>query len=719
MTRRAWVIGAVVLLASACARDPKQAAAKFVASGDAFVARQQFKEATIEYRNALERQPRDAAIEVKLAHAYEQAKDVPAAYRHYLRATELDERRIDARAWLAEFLVRNGQFDEARRHARAVLEIDPKQVQALIVLASAEAAMRDRGAALEWVQKALAIDPSSATAHSLLGALELGAGDRARAKAAFVKATELAPSSPDAWIALAQFDVATGEFAAAEKALTKALDVASDKAGVHRLIAMFDVGVGRAAEAEPHLKQVAEAGASGRILLADYYAAAARNSEALAELDRVVADKTAPRETVALAHLRRAAVRHTTGERDKAHQELARLFDNDQLGADAHVLKAQLIMRERGDLGEALTHAREAMTRRPNDPAVLYVLATVHLARGDLAEAEAPLRRARDAAPQSPMIELQLGRLLLAKGDYRGAGESAKRVLASAPSAEAVALQAQAARLSGDLPRARQIVNAALAAAPSATALYAELGDVELAARRPDAARAAYERALAAKENTPRARRGLIAADLAAKRTADADARIRQWSADAPSAPDLPLLAATVHLSAGNQQAALADYERAAAANPRSAGVFTAIGMLKAEGGDRPGAQSAYERALQLDADDGVAANNLAWIYAAQDRTGEALGLAQVAHKALAGKPAALDTLGWMYYLQNSAAAGIPFLSRAADADPRNAVYRYHLGAALLKANQRERGRRELQQALVLSTAFDGAGDAKRLLNER
>jgi len=292
-------------------------------------------------------------------------------------------------------------------------------------------------------------------------------------------------------------------------------------------------------------------------------------------------------------------------------------------------------------------------------------------------------------------------------------------VLASAPSADAVALQAQAARLSGDLPRARQIVNAALAAVPSATALFAELGDVELAARRPDAARAAYERALASKENTTRARRGLIAADLAAKRTSDADARIRQWSNDAPSAPDLPLLAATVHLSAGDQQAALADYERAAAANPRSAGVFTAIGMLKAERGDRPGAQAAYERALQLNADDGVAANNLAWIYAAQDRTGEALGLAQTAKKALAGKPAALDTLGWMYYLQNSAAAGIPFLTRAADAEPNNAVYRYHLGAALLKTNQRDRGRRELQRAVALSTSFDGIGDAKRLLESR
>jgi Flp pilus assembly protein TadD len=140
---------------------------------------------------------------------------------------------------------------------------------------------------------------------------------------------------------------------------------------------------------------------------------------------------------------------------------------------------------------------------------------------------------------------------------------------------------------------------------------------------------------------------------------------------------------------------------------------------LKAEGGDRPGAQTAYERALHLDSNDGVAANNLAWIYAAQDRTGEALTLAQTAHKALAGRPAALDTLGRMYYLQNSAAAGIPFLTRAADAEPRNAVYRYHLGAALLKTNQRDRGRRELQRALALSAAFDGADDAKRLLEAR
>jgi tetratricopeptide (TPR) repeat protein len=523
MRRVVYAACVLTLAASACAGDPRQAAARFIASGDAFASRGKFKEAQIEYRNALKKTPRDVDAHLKLGRAYEQAKDYADAYRSYVRAADLDTRRPEAHAWLAEFLLKNGRFEDARRHASAMLDINARDVRALILLASADARLRDRAAALGWVEKALAIDPQSAVAHTMLGALQLTDGDLKRAKAEFVRATEVAPTSSEAWIALGQFHVAVRDLASAEQSLRHALAVASDKAIAHRLLGTFYLGTGRAREAEPHLKAYADATSEGRVMLSQYYAATGRAAEALELLGHVVTDPATDPTIAANARLQRAALWHATGERAKAHAELAPLLNDDEAGADAHALTAQLIVREKGDLADALAHARDAVKRRPHDPGLQYVQGTVYLARGELADAQACLRRA--------------------------------------------------------------IVPDSLEGQPAASAY-----------------------------------------------------------------------------------------------------VFTVMGMLDAERGDRQGAEDAYARALRIEPNQGVAANNLAWIYAEQGRSREALRLAQTAHRVLGNQPSVIDTLGWMYYLQDSHEAAVTWLTKAADANPSNPVYRRHLDAALMKS---------------------------------
>jgi Flp pilus assembly protein TadD len=313
-----------------------------------------------------------------------------------------------------------------------------------------------------------------------------------------------------------------GDLASAEQSLQRALSVASDKAIAHRLLGAFYIGTGRTREAEPHLKAYADATSAGRVMLARYYAATGRVDDALALLERVVADPSTDATIAANARLERAALWHAAGEQAKAHGELARLLNDDAVAADAHALKAQMIVRENGNLDDALTHARDAVKRRPHDPALQYVQGTVYLARRELGDAEACLARA--------------------------------------------------------------IVPDSMKGQPAASAY-----------------------------------------------------------------------------------------------------VYTVMGMLDAERGDSKGAQEAYERALRIDANQGVAANNLASIYAEQGRGREALRLAQTAHRVLGNRPAVVDTLGWMYYLQNSVEPAVALLRKAADANPSNRVYRDHLNQALMK----------------------------------
>jgi tetratricopeptide (TPR) repeat protein len=58
---------AISALTVACSKDPEVAKREYVRSGDAYVAKKQYKEAIIEYRNAVQLDPRYGEARAKLA----------------------------------------------------------------------------------------------------------------------------------------------------------------------------------------------------------------------------------------------------------------------------------------------------------------------------------------------------------------------------------------------------------------------------------------------------------------------------------------------------------------------------------------------------------------------------------------------------------------------------------------------------------------------------
>jgi Flp pilus assembly protein TadD len=140
------------------------------------------------------------------------------------------------------------------------------------------------------------------------------------------------------------------------------------------------------------------------------------------------------------------------------------------------------------------------------------------------------------------------------------------------------------------------------------------------------------------------------------------------------------------------------------------------MGMLKQEAGDSLGARVAYEKALELDANTGIAANNLAWLLAESGQVDGALRWAQKAHSVLSDSPAVQDTVGWMYHLGGRQDAAIRWLRSARDKAPRNATYRYHLGAAYASAGRIKEARAELAEALRLPGSFPEARAARQQL---
>jgi tetratricopeptide (TPR) repeat protein len=162
---------------------------------------------------------------------------------------------------------------------------------------------------------------------------------------------------------------------------------------------------------------------------------------------------------------------------------------------------------------------------------------------------------------------------------------------------------------------------------------------------------------------------------------------------------------------------ASAEFDKLAARQPKAAGPQTLAGMLLELQHKPDEAKTRYLRALEIDPNAGVAANNLAWLYANGDGNLDvALKLAQTAKAQIPSSHEVDDTLGWVYYKKGLSTLAIAAFKQSTAAAPNNATYLYHLGLAYAQNGEKPRARETLERALRVGGAFDGADDARRVL---
>jgi tetratricopeptide (TPR) repeat protein len=734
---------------SACADGPTKAA-RYTASGDAYTSRRQFNEAVIEYRRALAETPAVAALHYKLGRVYQETGDLVNAYLEYARAGDLDSSNIDAHMRAGTILLLGREFDAAKARAALALQADAQHVPARVLLANAQAGQNATSQAMREIQEAIKLDPSYAPAWTALGAITFMGDRTADAAVAYKKAVQLAPRSIEARLALANYERATGADADAERTLKSALEIDARNAGVHRALVLMYMSAGRREEAEPHFRALATDGA-GRLALADYYRGVGRPAEAIKLLEELAhsPEKSDARD----ARLRLASIDYAAGKTIEAHRVVDALIAEKPNYASARATKARMLLDDGAPPREALAQAREAVKADPYLPAAQYTLGLAAFAERNLDESAKALEETLKLSPGSAAVRMNLARVKLAQGDAAGAVAIAERAAYDRPAdAGAAVLFAQALRASGDPDRAKDELTKRLASGLASEApLHAELGWVELQRGEAAAARAAFYKALRDTPTSPGARHGIIAAQLAEKKIDMARRQIAEWTTAGRADPALGLLSADVELAGGNLAGAeqtlksviandasqleayerlgrvyagqgrideaVAQFEALAQRSPSAAaGARTVAGILYESRHDRHAARRSYEQALASDAQAGVAANNLAWIYAADGKLDQALGLALTAQASLRRRPEPEDTLGWIYLKKGLTSQAITAFERARERAPRNPVYHYHLGLAQLKSGDPEAARASLARALQLQPDFADAADARTKL---
>ena len=151
--------------------------------------------------------------------------------------------------------------------------------------------------------------------------------------------------------------------------------------------------------------------------------------------------------------------------------------------------------------------------------------------------------------------------------------------------------------------------------------------------------------------------------------------------------------------------------------HPKDPAAPQVLGSLEETKGDQAKAMDYYNKTLQLDPDNGIASNNLAYMTVeTHGNVDVALRLAQTARRVMPDSPQTADTLAWVYFFKGNYGAARDLLESALKTSPDDASIHYHLGMTYTKLNDKTNAALNLKKAVALAPDSKSGKDASDAL---
>jgi tetratricopeptide (TPR) repeat protein len=745
-----WAVLILALGTAACGTDPEVAKRQFLKSGDEYAAAGKLREAAIEYRNAIQQDPRFGEARLKLAEALLQVGDAQGAYGQFIRAADLLTRDVDAQVKAGTMNLAAQQFEDALGRADKALAISPQHIGAKALKANALASLKRYDEAIVELESVIAADPKRSLSYSNLGAIHMAAGNLSEAERSYAQGVEVDPTSAQPLVELATFEWRRGRTRRTEELLKKALALEPASLAANRALAALYVATSRAAEAETPLKTLAESTAASewKIVLADYYRSNGRIADAKKLLDQAEGEEGA----FAAARTRKAVIFYGEGRKPDAQAALDAALAKEPRNVEALLVKSEWLAAD-GKLVEALAAAESAASGTPGNAAAQFAVGRIRRSLGNTEGAIAAFTEVLRIAPRSVAVQLELSRAHMSAGQPRLTLQFAQDVLNVQPrNPDALLMQARALMGLGDLEAAARPTSTLVKEHASLPVVHVQLGELHRLKGDEAAARAAYGRALTIDPTNEQAIAGIVLLDMQAGRMHDARSRAEAALSKQPSSVALLLLVGRVQVRMQDHAAAersfrrvielnpssleayarlgemyrgqkridqaIAEFERLAERAPKPAAAHTMVGMLLESDGRIDEAKKRYDRALGFDPEAPVAANNLAWLIAEHGGNLDvALDLARTARTKLPDSVEVADTLGWVYYKKGLFDQAVPILKEVVARQPNVAAFHYHLGLSSARTGDDKLARTSLETALSLDPKAAQAADAKAELS--
>ena len=746
----------ILVLSSACSSDPNVRKQKYLQSGQRYYAKAKYREAAIEFLNALKIDPAFADAHYQLAETYLQLHKDREGLEEFVRTLDLQPQNYRARIEIAKLLITGRDFAQSTEQMNILLKARPNDAEVHSLNSSLLAAQGNLAGAIEEMQKSISLDPDRWQAYLSLALLQLGEHRTNAAEESFKKVIALNPAGTQARLVLGGYYQSQNRYSEAEQQFQQAITADPRNPELRAALVHLYIAEGRQAEAEQAAKQ-AKADfpndSNGYRVLGDFYFVTGDVGRALAEYDSLAREHpTDPQ--VKKDYIQLLLQQGQIAAADRADNELLKSNPNDN---DALVFRSQ--MQISGGNPEAARATLQSVIKNdPNNAEAHFVLGVAFERTGDLAGAESEWMQAVNLRPQLLDAWKDLSGLAMRKNDMDGLDQSATHIVGLRPaSPDGYALRALANINRKRFSEAETDIRKAIDVAPQSSFGYVQLGNLKFAEQQYANAAEAYQTALQRNQTSTDALRGLMNACIAQKNidraVALAEAQIAKVpndgafydllgsalfynKRDLPAAetvfkksaaldrknPDALVKLGQVQAAEGRPDQAIDTYRQALQIYPHEINFYLLLGDMYQLKQDWPNAGESYQKALVLTPESPLASGKLAYVMV---RSGEnldvALSLAQTARRGLPTSPAIADILGWIYYQKGAYQPAVNSLQEALklvsdSKSPEYSQIHYHLGMAYAKNGQTALARQQLQLALKMDPSSAEAADARRQL---
>ncbi|MGI9432300.1 MAG: tetratricopeptide repeat protein [Myxococcota bacterium] len=619
--------------------------ADHLSRGEAYLEEEQFAEAVLEFRSALQIDPNLAGAHYGLAKSFLGSRQVKKAYWELQETVRLDPTNLDAHLQYGQFLLlgEDAEREQAIESANVVIAADPERAAAwvlkgralqalgrieetrealaeavrhspdeggpLLLLANLENQQENREAAEALYRQLPDVEPGFAALASLAAFLAQDPERDEETEAAYREALAAAKPEevPSAHRAMFNFYYSRERFEEAEAALQAGIDAAPDESGLSYALARFYHVRGRTAEADAMIEaatQNAPDSVEPWLVLSSYRSRIGDPDGALAAADSALEVDSAD----VRARLRRAELLVDLGHRRKQPELLiegraivAAVLAGDSERPEALFVQGKIDLAE-GKVDAAENTLRRAVEGKPDWAQAHLLLGSALFLQRDLPGARSELVRALELEADLAEAEKLLARVYQATGDDLLAIETGRRSLRRGEDPKLRILIAQSLVREREFVAARNELEMIPAAERDAEAHFA-LGRIYVLEGDREGARTHFEAAEAASPGRYEVLKSLLDLDVREGRLEESVARITAAREASPEDARLARLQGEAALYGGDAATAEAQLQRAIELDPNDLKSYQSLARYLMVTGRPREVIETYESALEQNPD--------------------------------------------------------------------------------------------------------------------
>ena len=743
----------------------------YLERGDEFLQKQEPLAAEMQFRAAIGIDEESPEAHWGLALSYEKQRKFLETVQQLQKVAELAPNNLEAKVKLGNYFLvfTPPQIRDAKKILQSVLKQDGNFIDGHILKASILSAQgKPENEVLAVLNHAISIDKKRAESYLALSRYYMRISKPEIAEQVIKTAISVSKNRSIGYIEHGRFLTFANRVDEAEIPFLTAIEVEPKNIEARGTLASHYLQrrqLKRAEQAYKDMVRIQENSAESRMDLANFYAFINQDDEAIKVYKEILREKL----NYARARYKLAEIYLNRKDLGKVNIEVEKLLSVNNADAEALMLRVRAKLQE-SKAEDAVKDLQEILKKQPSLQTALFYMSQARLLLGQVDQAKAfigDLQKYHPKYLRTGLLKIQAGFLAnqpeIALREANALISRVSRVTASdaynAQELEELRVRGITARgianlQMGKTNEAERDLRDVVRMSPNSAGAKINLAKVYLAKADLPGTLELYEKALEIDKRNFDALSGVVSVLIRQKGFEKAKARINQQikesSGDKKLLPAFHYLRSDVLVAEGdfdvaeselkkaieidegylpaysayasllfskNQtDAALAQYKKIVEKKP-SASIYTLMGMIEDGKENYDAAEKHYRKALEIDPGAPIAANNLAWMVADQNRGNldEALKIAQETADRNQSVAGYYDTLGWVNYKKGFYSRAVESFKKAVALDEAQArqegrvstpAYRLRLGVALASSGDKSSGRRQVAIALK-----NGEGD--------